>query len=1361
MSNKSGQLFHSFLAVLILLIFFLLVPLGSHADTAVVVSDSFSRTVSNGWGSADTGGSYSLTGTAANFSTNGSVGIMHVTGNGSSNQLIARLNSVSARDVDETTKISLDKLPTGTAHTIYIIGRTVSDGNEYRLKLYIGSNGDVKLQASTIVSGNETLLGNQSSALINITANQTFDVHTQFTGVSPTSINARIWLDSNSEPTTWGWQTTDSTSVLQAAGSVGLLSRAGSGAPVNFSYDNFTVTSGTPSPTPTPVIPAPTRGVSGDKWADIILGQPDFTGGTRNETTAFKLNNPGGTLMDRGTHPNTLYVSDSANSRILVYNSLGVCHNNATLACTTNADCSNSTCDLNTSKNADVVIGQPDFTRSACNGDFGYLTYPNFPAPSASTLCGMPPQQISPLEGGYFASFAVDSGHRLYFPDWVNNRVVMYSNPTGGGNGQSASHIWGQASSGDYRCNRGQSSPSNNTLCFSIFGSDGNALSSGVDVDSAGNLWVADSDNHRVLRFPYNSTTGQPDDTANLVLGQSTMSSNDSGSGLNQMLYPTAVRVDTSGKVYVADTGNNRILLFQGTLSNGMNGTVWGSGFNEPTGIEFDVVISGDSNTGGIWINDTNNHMIELWNTAGTAVRKVLYSDTYPATHGSDSVCNSPINVCYQDDSRGSVAISSNDDLFVASSDGNQDVVRFPYPISTPQSNVLVPADYELYPIQRGMHNYISGKGLLGPYGVAVYDNGSTHQLIVSDSNRILYWNNPLSAANGQIADGVVGAADFHTENHGYGRLQVDKSGHLYVPYNNTVQIYQLPLSGGQQPLTTFAAGSLKDLEGANVNLPIQGDLVGGDGLYPTADGNFLWITDAAGSRVVRVRNPGSTNPVVDVVIGQSSVSGTNCNQGGAKALNTLCNPGAVVLDSNNKVYISDDALEETGNGRLLEYDPSNFPTNNTSTIFNVSANNVIMNGPMVFQPGFDSHNQMVIGYNSYSYSNTNHSLEFFTSVAANAVPSGEFNDYFDMPYSVTFDASDNMYVSDIDKSKVMIYKNPLSDTSSQILLSTTSHRDGNLWCSVHGPQAIKDTDTVTGWNQCLTWCDTQMNSTNLPLCEWDGSSDSCWINHAPGYMSDIYPGNVHNCTWESGTPPYGAWWTGFESGTTPTPTASPTPTSTPTPTPTPTPIVSDTFSRTVSNGWGTADTGGSYTLGGTAANFSTNGSVGLMHVTGNGSTYQLTARLDGVSIQNTDETVKISVDKLPTGTAHYIYIIGRHISTGNEYRMRISIGSNGDVKLQGETIIGGTETMLGSQSTALINITANQAFDIRAQFTGSAPTSLSAKVWLDTNSEPSGWGWQTTDSTSVLQAAGSVGLISRAGSAAPIYFSFDNFTVK
>jgi DNA-binding beta-propeller fold protein YncE len=71
---------------------------------------------------------------------------------------------------------------------------------------------------------------------------------------------------------------------------------------------------------------------------------------------------------------------------------------------------------------------------------------------------------------------------------------------------------------------------------------------SGIGADVSGNVYVADSDNHRIQKF-------DGDGTFLTKWGSQ-------GTGDGQFHSPKAVAVDAGGNVYVADWGNNRIQKF-------------------------------------------------------------------------------------------------------------------------------------------------------------------------------------------------------------------------------------------------------------------------------------------------------------------------------------------------------------------------------------------------------------------------------------------------------------------------------------------------------------------------------------------------------------------------------------------------------------------------------------------------------------------------------------------------------------------------------------------------------------------------------------------------------------------------------
>jgi len=118
-----------------------------------------------------------------------------------------------------------------------------------------------------------------------------------------------------------------------------------------------------------------------------------------------------------------------------------------------------------------------------------------------------------------------------------------------------------------------------------------------VAVDSSGNIYVADKNNHRVQKF--NSS------------GAFLLPWGSSGSGNGQFSRPEGIAVDSSNNIYVADTGNNRIQKFS---SSGSFIAAWGSTgtgngqFTSPHAIDVNP-------NGGVFVIDSTR--IQKFSTSG------------------------------------------------------------------------------------------------------------------------------------------------------------------------------------------------------------------------------------------------------------------------------------------------------------------------------------------------------------------------------------------------------------------------------------------------------------------------------------------------------------------------------------------------------------------------------------------------------------------------------------------------------------------------------------------------------------------------------------------------------------------------
>ncbi|MBG6129079.1 sugar lactone lactonase YvrE [Aquimarina sp. EL_43] len=140
-----------------------------------------------------------------------------------------------------------------------------------------------------------------------------------------------------------------------------------------------------------------------------------------------------------------------------------------------------------------------------------------------------------------------------------------------------------------------------------------NKQQTGIVVDASGNIYVADTRKDRILKyFSSGGTT---------VLAGSGVAGFADGPGITaQFDNPNGLAIDTAGNIYVADTGNHRIrkITPAGVVStiagSGISGFVNGTGtvaqFDSPYGI--DVHTNGD-----IYVADTGNHSIRYINTAG------------------------------------------------------------------------------------------------------------------------------------------------------------------------------------------------------------------------------------------------------------------------------------------------------------------------------------------------------------------------------------------------------------------------------------------------------------------------------------------------------------------------------------------------------------------------------------------------------------------------------------------------------------------------------------------------------------------------------------------------------------------------
>ena len=202
-------------------------------------------------------------------------------------------------------------------------------------------------------------------------------------------------------------------------------------------------------------------------------------------------------------------------------------------------------------------------------------------------------------------------------------------------------------------------------------------------------------------------------------------------------------------------------------------------------------------------------------------------------------------------------------------------------------------------------------------------------------------------------------------------------------------------------------------------------------------------------------------------------------------------------------------------------------------------------------------------------------------------------------------------------------------------------------------------------------------------------------------------------------------------------------------------PLASDSFSRSVAGGLGTADVGGPWTASPAAA-CSVNGSAAVLS-TGAGVT--VNASLNSVSSADTAVQVQVAQDRATSGAGNYISVVARQIGT-TDYRVRLKILSTGVVNATLFRSVNGVLTELQRLDIPGLTYTPGQVLNVRLDVSGSGTSTVQAKVWAVGAAEP-GWQLSRTDGTAELQGSGAVGVATYvAGNATngPVGISFDNF---
>ena len=622
-----------------------------------------------------------------------------------------------------------------------------------------------------------------------------------------------------------------------------------------------------------------------------------------NLVLGVEMYSPEGIAVDTSGSSPILYVADTFNNRVLAWK-------NASSATLTNLQA------------PDKIIGQSN---------------------SLSTLPG--------VNGGLSipTGLLVDSKGNLYIADSGNSRVVRYPAPFAAGSSTIPDVVLGQLSPFSASAQGGQ--PSATTLLLPT------NLPAALAMDSAGNLYVTDIGNRRVVRYPAGSlTSGTYGPAADIVIGQPDFVTIVSPSGQldrNHFYSLAGLAFDSAGNLFVSDFGANRLMVFSPPFSIGMASirfagivsptpaTATQSTLNGPQGI---VMINN-----GPGVLDTGDNRLLIfdpftsadWQTTGTT-----FATPPPLAInlvGQPNYTSVSANAGFAQPSASTLAspaagAMAGTDLFIADSANNRVLV---YPKVGPAASATQVLGQSNFPYNSP--NYIQGREFFfGPNvftnngsaqnlwdgGMVVDSSSSPPHLYISDpgNNRVLGFADARSVVAGAVADLVIGQPDLGTAVCNYGGvrvltpasgqltqqptqsslcyptgLAVDSSGNLYVADSINGRVLEFPapfksgVSASEQASLVLGQSAFTGLKNPTVSQSFMNFPYG----LVFDPNNGLLVSDRASNRVLLFSNDNFSNGAAAVkVIGQADFSST--------VTSTLSGPCHIAEDSNARVYVAD-----------------------------------------------------------------------------------------------------------------------------------------------------------------------------------------------------------------------------------------------------------------------------------------------------------------------------------------------------------------------------------------------------------------------------------------------------------------------
>lgn len=296
----------------------------------------------------------------------------------------------------------------------------------------------------------------------------------------------------------------------------------------------------------------------------------------------------------------------------------------------------------------------------------------------------------------------------------------------------------------------------------------------------------------------------------------------------------------------------------------------------------------------------------------------------------------------------------------------------------------------------------------------------------------------------------------------------------------------------------------------------------------------------------------------------------------------------------------------------------------------------------------------------------------------------------------------------------ILVTPNGSSATGGILSAQTTDNvrvgRQFQAGCWVFAPNGLSDFRPLISWyDSGGTLISTETGSANvIPAAEWT------WVSatySAPANAARAAVRGQH-----AGTPPaadaYYVW--GLRAAPA---TAN---------------LVEDTFTRSVTDSWGTADTGHVWTTaGGSAADYDVISTYGRhIHSAASVSRFSL---VPGTT-DRADIVASLTTAALSTGSSQFCGVVQRYTDGSNLYEARVDFDTSNGITLTLRKRLAGVETVLGTWNTDWVHSAGSYVW-VRFWAHGD---SLKAKIWQDGKTEPDTWQIRATDTS---HATGQVGI--------------------